>query len=117
MEDMAMKMKDCIESCWACRAECQKTLFDHCLKQGGEHAAPGHVAIMTDCIQICQTAADFMTRRSPLHAAVCAACADVCEACADSCVMIGDEPMRQCAELCMRCAESCRDMGRLKKAA
>ena len=58
------KIEDCIKACWECRHECQETLFDHCLEQGGAHVAPDHVKIMADCIQICQTSADFMTRGS-----------------------------------------------------
>lgn len=76
-----------------------------------------HVKLMADCIQACQTAADFMVRNSQLHAATCAACADVCEACARSCEKIGGEEMKRCAELCRKCAKSCREMGKMKEAA
>jgi hypothetical protein len=72
---------------------------------------------MTDCIQACQTAADFMIRGSKLHASECLACADVCDACADSCEKISNVEMKKCAELCRRCAKSCRDLGQMKKAA
>ena len=102
-------MQDCIRLCWECRHECQDMLFSHCLEQGGPHTAADHVKIMADCIQICQTAADFMTRGSALHQSVCAACADICEACAESCEEI--EGMESCAAACRRCAESCRAMG------
>lgn len=107
----------CITTCWDCRNECHETLFNHCLVEGGKHVEQEHVKLMTDCIQICQTAADFMTRQSPLHASVCAACADVCEACAKSCEAIGGEHMKLCAGTCRRCAQSCRDMGNMRKAA
>jgi hypothetical protein len=109
--------QDCITNCSECRDECQKQLFTVCLKEGGKHASPEHVKIMTDCIQACQTAADFMTRESSLHASICAACADVCEACAKSCDAIGDEHMKRCAEICRSCAQSCREMSKMKKAA
>lgn len=110
-------VQSCITLCWECRDECQDTLFNHCLPQGGKHAEPEHVKLMMDCIQACQTAADFMTRQSPLHASTCAACADVCEACAQSCERIGGDMMQRCADLCRRCAQSCREMGNMKKAA
>lgn len=106
------KMKDCIQLCWECRTECQETFTHHCLEMGGEHVAQAHAIVMLDCIQACQTAADFMTRGSSLHAAECAACAEVCEACAQSCEQVGGEMMMKCAELCRRCAQSCREMSR-----
>lgn len=60
-------MKECMELCWECRHECQTALYGHCLDRGGRHAAPYHVKLMQDCIDICQVAAD------------------VCERCAKSC--------------------------------
>lgn len=110
-------LEDCIDACWQARHQCQKTLFEHCLKMGGAHKAAAHVELMVSCIQICQTAADFMTRSSPLHTSVCAACANVCEACADSCEAITndkgetDPEMQRCADLCRVCANACRTMG------
>ena len=110
-------LENCIALCRECRTECIETLFTHCLQQGGEHAAPAHVGVMTDCIQACQAAADFMTRHSPRHAAMCLACAEICEACARSCEAIGDTVMQRCAEICRRCAEHCRAMGEQRQAA
>ncbi len=110
-------LKECIETCWECRAACQSTFYSHCLEEGGEHVEAEHVRIMTDCIQICQAAADFMTRNSPMHHAICAACADICEACAKSCDALDSDHMKRCAELCRECAASCRAMGAMKKAA
>ena len=102
---------ECIELCWSCRDTCQSTLFAYCLEHG--HTQRDHVRVMADCIQICQTSADFMIRNSPLHAATCRACAEVCDACANSCEAIGDVEMRKCAEICRRCAESCRELSGL----
>ncbi len=105
------QMQDCIETAWLCRATCQKTLFNYCLEKGGHHTAPEHVKTMIDCIAICQTAADFMTRRSQYHAITCRACADICAACAKSCSHMTDDPvMQECAAACKRCALSCEDM-------
>ncbi len=117
MPQNSQHVKDCIELCWKCRHECQDTLFNHCLEEGGDHVEPEHVRLMSDCIQICQASADSMTRNSPFHAAICAACADICEACAKSCDAIGGEKMKACADICRACAKSCRDMGRMKQAA
>lgn len=109
-------LEDCIQACWSARHMCQKTLFGHCLQMGGDHMGPAHVELMISCMEICQAAADAMTRSSPLHTSVAAACANVCEACADSCdsIMCGDEPcpeMQRCADGCRACAHACRTMG------
>lgn len=110
MQDNHEHIGHCIKLCWECRTECVKTFYNHCLDMGGKHVEKEHLKLMADCIQICQTAADFMTRGSKLQAAECAACAKVCDACAESCERIGGEAMNRCAEICRRCAESCRTM-------
>jgi hypothetical protein len=93
-----------------CHAVCLETVA-HCLAMGGEHAEPGHITLLLDCAEICQTAANFMTRGSSLHVETCRVCAEVCDRCAQSCEQIAeDERMRRCAEACRRCAESCREM-------
>ncbi len=117
MTQATWSLQSAIAQCWECRTECIETLFNHCLQQGGRHVVPEHVKIMTDCIQACQTAADFMTRRSAMHMVECNACADVCDACAVSCDAIGGDIMRACAETCRACAASCRTMSQQKKAA
>jgi len=111
------EMQSCINACWECRTLCIDTLFNHCLQQGGKHVAPEHIKVMTDCIQACQVAADFMMRGSSLHMVECSACAEVCDACADSCEKIGGEMMLACAKACRLCADTCRAMGKAKKAA
>jgi len=107
-------MEQCIDLCWKCRHECQSTLFTHCLVVGGKHAEAAHVNLMTDCIQICQLAADAMVRQSPMHADICHACADICDACAVSCEEIGGKEMKKCADLCRQCADHCRHMAGVK---
>lgn len=113
----AQGMQECIKLCWECREVCHDALYGYCLPKGGKHAETEHVKVMTDCIQACHVAADFMGRNSRLHKSECAACADVCDACAQSCELLGDEVMENCAEICRRCAASCREMGKMKKAA
>ena len=65
---------------------------------------------MTDCIQICQIAADFMTRNSEMHDTICDACAEICDACAKSCAEIDTKEMDECAKACEMCADSCREI-------
>jgi hypothetical protein len=103
-------MKECIDNCNNCRDECEHTLFQHCMEMGGKHTEQNHVKLMADCIEICQTAANFMLRGSDEHTAICATCADICEACAESCKEIGGKDMEDCADTCRKCAASCREM-------
>lgn len=99
-----------IKTALDCHTVCLETI-DYCLTKGGEHANPDHIKLLQDCAEICQTAANFMTRESTVHAEACRVCAEVCERCAKSCEQMGDdEVMRRCAEACHRCAESCREM-------
>lgn len=100
-------IQDCIEQCWKCRHHCQTDLYTYCLQQGDEHVEAEHVKLMTDCIQICQVSADFMTRQSHFHEVTCRACMEICTACAKSCRDIG---MNDCAETCQACADSCAKM-------
>lgn len=84
----------------------------HCLEKGGDHARSDHITLLLDCAEICQTAGNFMLRKSELHAQICTACAEVCERCAEDCERFGseDQMMKECAQSCRRCAEACRTM-------
>jgi hypothetical protein len=111
------QLQECIRLCWDCRHICQRTLFKHCLPIGGMHMEERHVQAMIECIEMCQLAADFMTRDSNHHFDVCALCADICDSCAKTCEQIGDETMMRCAKACRACAKACREMGKMREAA
>jgi Domain of Unknown Function (DUF326) len=101
---------ECIDACMNCHEICLETIA-HCLEKGGAHAEAGHIRLLMDCAQICETSADFMIRGSDLHGRTCRVCAEVCEACAVSCESVADgSQMQSCAEACRRCAEACRQM-------
>lgn len=103
-------MKVCIEACATCAAVCEQA-ERYGLEKGREHAAAPHIGLLQDCIEICNTAARFMLRRSARHAITCRTCAEICEACAADCDKFADDPvMRQCADACRACAATCRDM-------
>jgi hypothetical protein len=106
------EIQTCIENCTRCHETCLRMLATHCLHLAGRHVEPEHMRLMLDCSQICQTAADFMTRGSPRHAAVCDVCAEICAACATDCERIGD--MDECVEVCRTCADSCRRMAEME---
>lgn len=63
---------------------------------------------MMNCAELCQVAGNFLLTQSPLHGAVCGACAEVCNACAQSCEEVGD--MDECVKVCRDCADSCEQM-------
>jgi hypothetical protein len=81
---------------------------------GGKHAEAGHIRLMLDCAEICQTSANFMLRRSEVHGRTCGVCAEVCRRCAEDCERFSDdEQMTACAEMCRRCSSSCEEMSRM----
>lgn len=105
-----MDMQRCISDCLDCYRVCRETVT-YCLTQGGRHAEASHIALLNDCADICETSAEFMMRRSDLHARACQLCAEACARCAQDCERFGDDAqMRRCTEICRRCAESCRQM-------
>jgi hypothetical protein len=106
-------MLDCIDACKQCHDVCLEMAMTHCLSLGGKHVEGGHLRLMINCAEICQTSANFMLSNSSMHAAVCAVCAEVCDACARNCEQIGD--MDACVQACRRCATSCEQMGRMQQ--
>jgi hypothetical protein len=100
----------CIRDCQDCHRACLETV-QYCLQAGGRHVEAGHVRLMLDCAEACETAANFMLRSSTFHGRTCGVCAEVCERCAADCDSFGDDQaMKACAETCRRCATSCRQM-------
>lgn len=103
-------MQRCIDSCQTCHGICLETT-QYCLKMGGTYVEAGLIRLMMDCVQICQTSADYMIRGSDFHGTTCDICAEVCEHCSEECKSFsGDAQMQRCAEVCRMCAESCRAM-------
>ncbi|KGM55937.1 ferredoxin [Lysobacter arseniciresistens ZS79] len=104
------QMQACIDACTECHAVCLETM-NYCLSQGGQHAAPEHIALLSACADICATSADAMLTGASVSPVICGTCAEVCRKCAQSCERMGDDAqMKHCAEVCMRCAESCATM-------
>ncbi|MEO6697509.1 MAG: four-helix bundle copper-binding protein [Gammaproteobacteria bacterium] len=117
-EDIKMNqsMEQCIQDCLDCARACLETMT-YCHEQGGKHTEAGHIKLLMDCSEICQTNAHFMLRGSPFHTQLCAVCAEVCKRCAEDCEQFdNDAQMEACAEVCRRCAESCRQMSLMKVA-
>ncbi len=108
---MSEEMRHCLQLCQDCHALCIH-MIGHCLQLGGRHATPHHIRLLTDCAQMCTTAADYMARESSLHDRVCGLCSEMCRLCAESCEQTAgnDQMIKQCAELCRRCLGSCERM-------
>lgn len=104
-------MERCIADCQDCATTCNETLR-HCLEMGGRHADAGHIALMLDCVAICEATAASMARGSEAHRLFCAACVEVCRLCEQDCRTLGDgdATMLACAEMCRQCADSCEQM-------
>jgi hypothetical protein len=102
------EMRKCIDACQKCHNVCLQSALYDCLEMGGKHVEPTHFRLMSDCIDICETSANFMLRGSHFHAQTCQLCAAICDACAQSCEQLG--AMDDCVKACRHCAESCRQM-------
>lgn len=112
MNQSNASMQECITHCLDCHRLCTETAA-HVLHGHGHHSESKHLVALLDCAQICAASADFMARRSPHHARLCADCAEICNACAALCEAHPDPDgqMKRCAEACRRCARSCEQMG------
>ena len=83
------ELQACIVDCLECYSVCKQAAMNHCLEAGGRQIDPRHFRLLTDCAEICRTAADFMLVSSAFYPKLCGLCAEVCEACAQSCEDIG----------------------------
>lgn len=101
-------MQSCVDACLRCYQICLGTVTAHCLKQGGEHAAPSHIQLMLSCSETCRASAHVMILGSSHHKHLCAECAEICEDCARECERLGE--MDECIDACRACARSCREM-------
>lgn len=102
------RMQACIDECLDCYQLCFSEAMTRAVPAGGKAVAGHHLGLLINCAELCRTTAEFMMSGSPLHARLCAACAEVCIACAESCEALGD--MENCAQACRRCADRCREM-------
>ncbi len=96
-------MERCIDLCTQCHRSCLAAATSG--QSDGDH-----LRLLLDTAQMCQTAADFMLRNSPLHGYACGLCAHVCKVCHDRC-QVGD--LADVAEVCARCADDCLNMSKL----
>jgi hypothetical protein len=105
------EMQKCIQLCRDRHEMCTQTIA-HSLKQGGRHAAPGHIRLFLDCAQMCTVTVDYMLRESKFHDRICRLGSELCEQCGKDCEQVAgdDQLVKQCIEMCRKCAESCERM-------
>ena len=101
--------ENCILECLECHRVCMETLT-YSLRRGDPYAEASHVHLLLDCSQICQTAADFITRDSDVSCRISEIAAYLCERTSVNCEQwaAADPQMKQCMEVCRRCGECCR---------
>lgn len=110
-----MNTKQISDICQDCHDICLDILVNYCYVQGGEYTNPHHLKIMDDCIEICETTANFLRRNSEFSNEVCAPCASICYECANSCANLPSREMQKCAEIARQCAQSCEQLARVRQ--
>ena len=103
------EVQQCLKDSLDCYQSCTETIMQ-CLPLGGKYAKVGHINLLMDCANICNTNATFILRKSTYYPQTCGICADICDECGDNCDQFEDDFLKECAQVCRHCAESCREM-------
>lgn len=103
------EVERCIQQCTATH-QAALTVSGHALRHGGAENTNHVIRVLSDCVEMCQTAANFMLRGSPNHSRTCALTAEICREVARECGKFDDEPMRRMVEIATGCAETCEAM-------
>lgn len=107
--NLSSDLQQCILSCTTCFQVCELTLSLVRCREPDTYLQSEHSKALTDCAQICSTAASFMQRESHMHEIILKACADICRSTADICKLVSDSDgiMQSCAKVCYQCADNC----------
>jgi hypothetical protein len=104
------EMAECIDDCNRTH-QVLLTASGHALRHGGAENTAHIIRVMSDCVEMCQTAANFMLRGSPNHKKTCAVNAEFCREVARECARFEDDDvMQKVVEVTTACAESCEQM-------
>jgi hypothetical protein len=104
--------RDCIEACTNCHNVCVEAAA-YSLKEGGDLSDAEHIAMLYDCIDVCQASVNSMSRNSMQANMICELCAKICDMCATHCENMDDEKLDDCAMVCRECALQCREMSKV----
>lgn len=100
------EMAQCIDECTRTHQVCL-TAAGHALRHGGDENTNHVIRVLSDCVEIAQTAANFMLRGSPNHRKLCGTCAGICREVAKECGAFDDDVMKQVVRTATSCAEAC----------
>lgn len=90
-----------------CAAACNRCSI-LCLEEKDVHKMATCIRLETDCAQICQLTAAFLSRNSNYAVHLVKVCAEICSACAQECAKHSNmEHCKICEELCKQCADMC----------
>jgi hypothetical protein len=103
------EMQRCIDDCTSMH-QVALTAAGHALRHGGDENTNHVIRVLSDCVEMCQTAANFMLRGSPNHRKTCGVCGQICREVAGECRRFDDDAMNRVVESAERCAESCEAM-------
>ena len=108
-KSFSQEMAHCIDECTRTHQVCL-TASGHALRHGGAENSNHVIRVLSDCVEIAQTAANFMLRGSPNHRKVCGTCAEICREVARECGEFDDDAMSQVVATVTGCAEACEAM-------
>lgn len=103
------EMQRCIDDCTSMH-QVALTAAGHALRHGGDENTNHVIRVLSDCVEMCQTAANFMLRGSPNHRKTCAVCGQICREVAAECGRFDDDVMARVVDAAERCAGSCEAM-------
>ena len=90
-----------------CAAACNRCSVI-CIEGKDVHKMTTCIRLQTDCAQICELAADFLSRNSVHAEHMVRLCAEICSTCAKECAKHSNkEHCKICEELCKQCADMC----------
>lgn len=90
-----------------CAAACNNCLIS-CLDEEDVHMMSQCIKLDIDCARICQTTADFISRKSDYTGHLIKECIEICTNCVKECAKHDMEHCKRCAEACKNCAEVCK---------
>ena len=70
-------VQQCVEDCQRCHNDCLRMAMNHCLNTGGRMLDKSHFALLLNCAEMCQTAANALLSSSPMAATICQKCAEM----------------------------------------
>ena len=108
-KQFSQEMERCIDDCTRMH-QVALTASGHALRHGGEENTNHIIRVLSDCVEMSQTCANFMLRGSPNHKKTCGVNARICREVAEECGRFDDDAMKKVTETATRCAESCERM-------